>query len=408
MTRAAADSDRRQIFRPGELIFGEGTPGDVAFIIERGEVEITCLRQGRNVRLGLLGAGEIFGEMALIDDNLRTATARAAEETEVIAISREQIQGKLQSADTITSLLLRLLLKRFRDVQGLIGGAERAPVEDSASDSEDYTQQYEAFRRHLRLEQELADAIGRGELRVLMQPIVWLEGGAIAGYEALIRWQHPERGMVSPGEFIPIAEAGGLMPDLDRWLFRAAFDALAAIHAEVGNAAPLFLSVNLSGLRFADLSVVSDLADALTASGVDPRHIKAELTEGALIANPQVAAAVLDGLKGLGLAIAIDDFGTGYSSLSYLHRFPIDTLKIDQSFVATMLESDTSLRIVQSIVGLAKALDMTIVAEGIEHQPEVDTLIELRCEYGQEYLFAKPLPPADATAFAVANAVAET
>ena len=139
MTRAAADSDRRQIFRPGELIFGEGTPGDVAFIIERGEVEITCLRQGRNVRLGLLGAGEIFGEMALIDDNLRTATARAAEETEVIAISREQIQGKLQSADTITSLLLRLLLKRFRDVQGLIGGAERAPVEDSASDSEDYT-----------------------------------------------------------------------------------------------------------------------------------------------------------------------------------------------------------------------------------------------------------------------------
>ena len=112
MTRAAADSDRRQIFRPGELIFGEGTPGDVAFIIERGEVEITCLRQGRNVRLGLLGAGEIFGEMALIDDNLRTATARAAEETEVIAISREQIQGKLQSADTITSLLLRLLLKR--------------------------------------------------------------------------------------------------------------------------------------------------------------------------------------------------------------------------------------------------------------------------------------------------------
>ena len=116
-----------------------------------------------------------------------------------------------------------------------------------------------------------------------MQPIVWLEGGAIAGYEALIRWQHPERGMVLPGEFTPIAEAGGLMPDLDRWLFRAAFDALAAVHAEVGNAAPLFLSVNLSGLRFADLSVVSDLADALTASGVDPRHIKAELTEGALI-----------------------------------------------------------------------------------------------------------------------------
>jgi EAL domain-containing protein (putative c-di-GMP-specific phosphodiesterase class I) len=147
--------------------------------------------------------------------------------------------------------------------------------------------------------------------------------------------------------------------------------------------------------------VVTDLRDAMSASGIGAQDVKVKLTEGALIGNPQVASAVLDGLKELGLGIAIDDFGTGYSSLSDLHRVPIDTLKIDRSFVTTMLGSDTSLRIVQSIVGLAKALDMTIVAEGIENEPEVGALAGLECEYGQGYLFSKPLSPDAATDFAV-------
>ncbi len=258
-----------------------------------------------------------------------------------------------------------------------------------------------AFRHHLRLEQELTDGISWGELRLVMQPVMWLEGRSVAGYEALIRWQHPRRGLVSPGEFVPIAEAGGLIPDLDRWLFPAAFQALAQIHERWADSERPFLSVNLSGLRFADLSVVTDLRDAMSASGIGAQDVKVKLTEGALIGNPQVASAVLDGLKELGLGIAIDHFGTGYSSLSDLHRVPIDTLKIDRSFVTTMLGSDTSLRIVQSIVGLAKALDMTIVAEGIENEPEVGALAGLECEYGRGYLFSKPLSPDTATDFAV-------
>ena len=401
MKRDSADGDRRQVFQPGELIFGEGAPGDAAYIIERGEVDISCLRDGRMVRLGLLGAGEIFGEMALIDDSPRTATARATEETEVLTVSPEQIQSKLQAADTTTSMLLRLLLKRFRGVQELIGAA---PAPDRpAGRTDDYDRHYAAFRRHIKLEQELTDGISGGQLRLVMQPIIWLEGRGVAGYEALIRWQHPDRGLVSPGEFVPVAEAGGLIPDLDRWLFPAAFDALAQIHQRLAASERPFLSVNLSGLRFADLSVVADLRDALAASAVSAQHVKVELTEGALIGNPQIASAVLDGLKELGLGVAIDDFGTGYSSLSYLHRFPIDTLKIDRSFVTTMLGSETSLRIVR-IVGLAKALDMTIVAEGIENEPEVGALAGLECEYGQGYLFSKPLSPDAATEFAVRGA----
>lgn len=380
-------------------------PGDAAFIIERGEVDISRLRNGQQMRLGLLGEGEIFGEMALIDDSPRTATARAVEETEVITISPEQIQSKLQSADTTTSMLLRLLLKRFCGVQELMGGtlapsAAQAPGRP-ADEADEYDRQYEGVSP--------PSEARAGTYR-------WhFVGRTAAGHAARHVARGPQRrrlrgadplatsppGLGFAGEFVPIAEAGGLIPDLDRWLFPAAFQALAQIHERWADSERPFLSVNLSGLRFADLSVVTDLRDAMSASGIGAQDVKVKLTEGALIGNPQVASAVLDGLKELGLGIAIDHFGTGYSSLSDLHRVPIDTLKIDRSFVTTMLGSDTSLRIVQSIVGLAKALDMTIVAEGIENEPEVGALAGLECEYGRGYLFSKPLSPDTATDFAV-------
>jgi PAS domain S-box-containing protein/diguanylate cyclase (GGDEF)-like protein len=242
------------------------------------------------------------------------------------------------------------------------------------------------------LETDLRRAIDRQPFQVYYQPIVSLETGKITGFEALVRWIHPTRGLVSPMEFIPLAEETGLISFIDWWVLREACTQLRIwqqLFAE--DAAPLTMSVNFSGLHLAQLGLLERLDQVLRETGVEGRNLKLEITESGLLKNATSGTVILQQLKTLGVQLSIDDFGTGYSSLARLHQLPIDTLKIDRSFVSRMGNDGESLEIVRAIMTLAHSLGMDAIAEGVETQEQVLKLRSLNCEYGQGYLFSRPV-----------------
>ena len=218
----------------------------------------------------------------------------------------------------------------------------------------------------------------------------------LAGVEALMRWRKPDDSFVSPGHFIPLAEYTGMIVELGRFALETSLadqvQFVDAFKQSFPGARLPFMSTNVSGLQLSDLEEIDRIAEIIHRSGVDLTQVKLEITETLMVENPTHAAEALKKLKALGLSLAIDDFGTGYSSLSYLHMFPLDTLKIDRAFVNSMDDLESSRRIVHSIVGLASALEMNIVAEGIETETQADALKALACHYGQSCFFAKPQP----------------
>jgi diguanylate cyclase (GGDEF)-like protein len=243
----------------------------------------------------------------------------------------------------------------------------------------------------LQLETDLRSAIERNEFELYYQPIVLLDSMALAGFEALIRWNHPQKGVVSPSEFIGISESTDLIVPLTLTILE---DGCRQV-GEWLRSDPdrnLFVSVNLSGKHFEHPQLVEHVQQILEATSFDPKKLKLEITETALMENAETSIAMVRRLKELGVKISIDDFGTGYSSLNYLHRFPIDTLKIDRSFVNSIERSAENSEIVRTIVYLAKALRLDVVAEGIESIRQLNQLQALGCEYGQGYLFSRPLP----------------
>lgn len=245
--------------------------------------------------------------------------------------------------------------------------------------------------RLLQVETDLRRAIERVELCVYYQPIVSLATGALTGFEALVRWRHPQWGLVSPGEFIPLAEETGLILTLGRWVLQEACSQMRHWQKTVPGAAHLTLSVNLSGRQLLQPHLVEQVVDNLTATGLDPQFLWLEITESVL-GNYDEAVTILKKLKDVGVAACIDDFGTGHSSLSRLHRFPIDRLKIDQSFVSQAEHDRESGEIIRTIMSLAQSLHMEVIAEGVETQAQRQLLQTLDCGYAQGFLFSRPLP----------------
>ena len=259
----------------------------------------------------------------------------------------------------------------------------------------------ETMHRHamkkLQLESDLRRALARDELLLNYQPIVSLRDESIAGFEALIRWQHSERGLVSPVDFIPLAEDTGLIIPIGEWVLEAAQSQLNDWHTQIPSGSDVTMSINLSNIQFSQPGLVDYILGVLDRLSLPPSSIKLEITESVLMENPETATTMLNELRDQGIRISLDDFGTGYSSLSYLHRFPIDTLKIDRSFVMRMTESERDINLVQSIIALAHQMQMDVVAEGIESIEDCERLKEMGCEYGQGYLFDKPLCSQEAT-----------
>ncbi len=246
--------------------------------------------------------------------------------------------------------------------------------------------------RHLALEAALRRAAERGELLLHYQPQLDLSTGALTGLEALVRWQHPELGMVSPGEFIPLAEVNGQILDIGAWVLREAVTQLKA-WMDAGMT-PTVVAVNLSAVQFRDPQLPELVRSALQVSGLPPHCLELELTESVATGQPAAAIAMMQRLHDLGVRLSIDDFGTGYSSLNYLKRFPIHTLKIDQSFVRDISTDEDDRAIVQAIVQLAKALSLTTIAEGVETLEQAHFLQHQGCDVVQGFLYSRPLAPA--------------
>jgi len=385
-------------FAARQEIFRVGDRGYNAYFIEDGQVEVSIDRDGKKVVVAELNAGEIFGEMSMIDDAPRSATVTALVDTEVIVIERSRMIKPLSSIDPMMNLLLRIVLTRFRNSQSQMSGLRGALGEDTKS--LDRIRQL-AFDR-INAENKLRGALDAGEFEMHYQPIVDLPGGYIAGFEALIRWRKKDGGFVSPVEFIPLAEETGLIIELGRWVLetglRDQIELARACHAVAPDRPAPFMSINVSGVQLSDMAETRILTDMVSQSGAVPEDIKLEITESLMVENADHAAEALTKLRESGVSIAIDDFGTGYSSLSYLHQFPLDTLKIDRAFVINMEKSESAKRIVLSIIQLALALELNIVAEGIEEKEQMETLGDLGCQYGQGYYMAKPQSFADALA----------
>ncbi len=244
----------------------------------------------------------------------------------------------------------------------------------------------------LQLETDLHYALERQEFCLYYQPIVALSTGRIVGFEALVRWQHPRRGLVFPGDFIPIAEATDLIIPLGHWAIQTACQQVCQWQRTCPQEPPLGISVNLSGKQFSQPDLVEEVEAILQQTQLPPQCLKLEITESVAMTDAESAIALLNRLRGLNLQLSIDDFGTGYSSLSYLHRFPTSTIKVDRSFVGRMGAGNEDNQIVQTIIMLGHNLGMDIVAEGIETPEQLALLRGLNCDYGQGYLFAKPLP----------------
>jgi len=378
----------REHFKAGDVIFREGDIGEDAYLVEHGKVSISMQRDDEVRLLATISAGDMFGEIALIDKMTRTASATAAEDASLIRISRNLVVSKLKNADPLLSHILQIIVDRYRESMGAPKRTSETPQEDGLHKLREYAV------NQLKIAQNLSDALTNNEFEVYYQPVVYLQDGRLAGFEALIRWNQPNVGFISPLGFIGVAEDTGLIVPIGRWVLQTALAALTEFQAAMDRAYPgqqsLFMSINVSARQLQEFGEIDVLAGLVRASGIEPSRIKLEVTESALIEHPETAVLALRQLKEIGLKLAIDDFGTGYSSLSYLSMFPLDTLKIDQSFVGTMLENEGSLRITRAIAGLARDLGMNCIAEGIEEAEYCPVLREMGCEFGQGYHYSKP------------------
>lgn len=362
--------------------------------------------------------GHAVGDLLLdavarrLESALRSADTVARLGADVFAVLLDELRDPAEArvvADRVHEALAEPFPLQGRTVFatasiGIAGGGDGAAAEVLVRDAEtamyraksrgragsemfDATMQATALER-LHLETDLRGAVEREEFELAYQPVVSLADGRIAGFEALARWRHPERGLLQPAGFISAAEDTGLIVPIGRWVLREACRQMREWNRRYG--AALSVNVNLSPRQFADPALAADVAAALQETGLPAAFLKLEITENLLMGDAGGAAATLEELKTLGVDLCIDDFGTGYSSLSYLHRFPIDTLKVDRSFIMRLGDGQTE-QIVRTILVLARTLGMRAVAEGVETAEQADCLRAMGCEYAQGYRFSHPV-----------------
>ena len=296
---------------------------------------------------------------------------------------------------TSFSIGIVLGIKNYHQADDLIRYADIAMYRAKAQKRNSYkffdaAMHTQALNR-LQLETDIRKAFKQEEFIVYYQPIVDILENQLVGFEALIRWQHPTQGLVCPEYFIPVAEEIGLIVSLDSWIFNTACQQLATWKSKFKNRFPLKISINLSTQDLRKASLIEDIERILTQTGLEGDSLCLEITESMLIEDISQTIDLLTQLKARKIQISIDDFGTGYSSLNYLHRLPADNLKIDRSFVTQMQAGNRNYQVVSSIITLSKQLKLTVVAEGIETQQQLQWLQQLGCELGQGYLFSEPL-----------------
>ncbi len=388
----------QKTFKAGDVIMRQGEHGECAYVIEEGQVEILIEKtNGLIHRVGTRGPGTVIGEMAIVDDEPRVATVKAVADCKLLEITRSDFNRRLKSADPVIQMIAQIILTRYRDMLTRAAIFREPGTFPTPEDLErEHVGQSNAVET-IKIANEFRAAMDNGELSLHYQPIIDLQTGQIQGFEALMRWLHPEKGHISPGIFIPVAEDSGLIVDASRWALKEACKALKRIQGRTGYDRQLFMSVNFSSTDFAEENFLEQLYTTLSATDVEPELVHLEITERLLMTQPDNAKETLSMCRKAGMGISIDDFGTGYSSLSYLHYYPIDTLKIDQSFVRNMSKDDTARELVKSIISLGKNMNMHTIAEGVEDMSEANALRDMGCDAAQGYFFSRPMDEATIT-----------
>ena len=394
-----SDSYLRKSFPAGTEIFHSGDLGNCAYIIDEGEIEIGIPLGAHRTVYNRLGPGELFGEMALIDDHKRIGTARALTDTAVRVVTSGQILDRLRHSDDVVAFILRITLMRYRHLLQQVRRAEDASTRANLANDEPAKPDCREAVAKLELENELREGLHNGELRLHFQPLVALSDARLAGFEAFLRWESPRHGLMSPGAFIPLAEETGLILPIYRWALAAAVGFLARFQkASTGSpldGSRLAMSINVTKHQIDDGEIMQMLDRIAAEYGIAPEQVKLEFTEDALMNDYARTRGWISDLKQRRIGLSIDDFGTGNSSFGYLHQFDVDELKIDRSFVIEMLTEPRSMQIIRAIIGLARGLGLKTVAKGIEKPEQAMLLREAGCDYGQGHYFARPLAEAE-------------
>lgn len=362
---------------------------DVAYLIESGRIEIWATQGTKRLTLSYLGAGEILGEMAVIDRAPRSASADAITDVAVTEIRADQLRERLDEADPVLRGLMVGLLSRYR--RGL-RAARVGILDEPDSDDTLVVDQKRRVADKFRLERELLEALDREELRVVFQPIYDLRKQQIAGFEALVRWDHPTRGPVSPGEFIALAEETSLIVPVGHYALRRSCRLLSELDKRLASEFRPWVAVNISARQ----SLVPDFADLLartaTEAGLAPSRLKAEITESLALDYERVQE-LIDRCRWHGIGVSLDDFGTGHSGLGHLHRLDFDTIKLDQSFVRPLPDDLKAASLVRGIVTMLHGMGAEMVAEGVETIEQARALKGYGVRYLQGWLVGKPQDP---------------
>jgi EAL domain-containing protein (putative c-di-GMP-specific phosphodiesterase class I) len=368
--------------KAGGVLFREGDAPTTGFLLESGEIEVAIRIRGQPIVLSRLRAGDILGEMGVFDGAPRSATATALSDCVLLPIDRNQITERLDKADPIIRALLEGQVRRYRGAIQAIRGVEAldpteadTPIGASAGDK-------------FRLEAHLREALASDGLDVRYQPILHVASGRVAGYEALVRWNHPERGPISPLHFVGLAEESQLIVTLGEYVFDAACRAVQRLQA-AGLDPPPFIAVNVSARQLEHVGLIERVVARVQAAGVPRGSLKVEITESQALDTTLVRAAIAL-CHAHGIKVALDDFGTGYSHLAQMHELPFDTLKVDQAFSRSMLAEPRSMAVVEAIVHMARALGADVVVEGIETEAMLEALRRLGCDYAQGWHVGRP------------------
>ena len=376
---------RRELFA-GEVLYRQGEPSDCAWLVESGQVELVSVQGRRTAHQGILGAGELIGELGMLDGASRSATATARATSVLLAIEREQFLERLQAGDPILRTLVDSLMHRIRSLVAHIPDDVVLPAEDAPC--ADPIERIGIDK--IRLETQLREALDLGTLQVHYQPIYDIAARRVAGYEALVRWDLPGRGPVSPAEFIQLAEETSLIVPVGEYVLDRVIGVLQSLRD--GGADPLpSIAVNLSARQLVEPGMARQVVARVDAARLPPGTLKLEVTESRMLDYAPVAA-VMKHCREHGLPFALDDFGTGYSNLTHLHALDFEYIKVDQAFARHMFDSPRAMAMVEAIVAMAHAIGSKVICEGVETREQLSSLQAMGVEYAQGYLIGKAAP----------------
>lgn len=384
----------------GKVIFSEGDIGSSAYIIQEGIVVISSEIGGVHTKIATLSKGQFFGELALIDDKPRAGTARALTPVKLHAIHKDQIQSRISDQDPVSQWLLQNVLGYLRNridldktqiSDTLVGQPQTTQAELPVKAQElkhTVIQDNEDVFSVMKLENELKQALHDGALLLEYQPIISFKDNQCIGFEALIRWYNREAGPISPAVFMPMVEPTQLSVTIGEWQICEICRFLAEVKSTTGKA--VFTSLNITVKQIESGRLLSLMKEQTQKYNISPSQIKFEILERAMFLGEKVNE-FFKHCRNEGYSLVIDDFGTGYANFWYLNHYHFNTIKIDKLFIDNIVNEPRDKHICQSMIQLAQGLDITVTAEGIEHHEQAEMLKELNCDFGQGYLFSKPM-----------------